>query len=67
MNQIYWTENSRRPLKPVPEIGTAAATYVIRQNRHMRADYMRSGRCRSRGMESFGDLPRPERLGLVMK
>ncbi len=26
-----------------------------------------SGRCRNRGMESFGDLPRPDRLGLVMK
>ena len=29
--------------------------------------HMRSGRCRRRGIESLGDLPRPDRLGLVMK
>ena len=29
--------------------------------------HIRSERCRNRGTESFGDFPRPDRLGLVMK
>ena len=31
------------------------------------AIHTRSGRCRNRGIDSFCDLPRPDRLGLVMK
>ena len=39
----------------------AREPYAIRGKSHsLRA-------CRSRGIESLGDLPRPDRLGLVMK
>jgi hypothetical protein len=62
-----WHAVSARPLGEVlVNVPSFANISAISWGRSARA-HTRSERGRNRGTESLGDLPRPDRLGLVMK